>query len=64
MRVVFRDGEREVPDHLAELMGGLNTISMTYEQAVKEADTTLIRRHLDTVQDGVIREHFSRWGRG
>lgn len=57
--VEFRDAVREVPDHLADLMAGLDTYRMTYDEAVKEVNRLLQRRPVDTVFDDIIKSHFS-----
>lgn len=61
MRVEFRDGARNVPDYLGDLMRGIETIKLTYDQAVHEANQSLVRRELDREQSKVINEHFSKW---
>lgn len=62
MRVEFRDGARNVPDYLGDLMRGLETIKLTYAQAVIEANKSLVRRELEKEQSRVITEHFQKWG--
>lgn len=56
--VEFRDGEREIPDHLADLMSDLETYRMTFEEAKKEADFRLVRDYLNKQQARVISDHF------
>lgn len=60
-KILFRNGEREVPDHVAELMADLPTHTLTFEQAIKLANESMIRRHLNKVQDDVIKEHAKTW---
>lgn len=55
--VEFRDGSREVPDHLADLMSGLETYRLTFEQAKKEADSKLVREILTKTQLSIIDAH-------
>jgi len=57
--VEFRDAVREVPDHLADLMAGLDTYRMTYDEAVKEVNRLLQRRPVEKAFDDVIKAHFS-----
>lgn len=63
MRVVFRDGAREVPDYLGELMRGIETIQLTYKQAIAATNSSLMRRHLAAEQDKLLTDHFRKWGR-
>lgn len=60
--VEFRDGDRDVPDHLAILMRGMRTWEMTYEQAVQHANQNLTRQRLETAQRRIIAEHFKKDG--
>lgn len=54
----FRDGKREVPDHLLELLRQLDTFTMTYEQAILEADKLRERQYLNTQMDRFVEGHF------
>jgi hypothetical protein len=60
---MFRDGPREVPDHVGELMRGVETIQLTYDQAVAAANHSLANRHLKAEQDRLLTDHFRKWGR-
>lgn len=62
MRVEFRDGIRDIPDHVANLMQGLDTHRLTYEEAMEKANSGILRRHLRKVEDEVIRNHSRTWG--
>lgn len=59
--VDFRDGEREVPDHLALLMTDIDTQTMTYEQAVKAANESMTRWHLTGIQNDVVTKHLKEF---
>jgi hypothetical protein len=61
--VEFRDGEREVPDHLAALMNDLETYKMTFEEARVLADQRLLRDVLRKKQEALVSEHFRNWRR-
>lgn len=61
--VEFRDGKREVPEHLADIMASLQTHTMTYEQAVEKANWKLAQDHIEKVYDGIIQSHFQTGGR-
>lgn len=60
--VEFRDGEKDVPDHVATLMKGLRTWELTYDQAMDLAHQNLARQALDSVQRSMIRQHFKKNG--
>lgn len=60
--VEFRDGKRVVPEHLADIMAGLPTHTMTYEQAVEKANWKLANDHVEKVYDGIIQSHFRPGG--
>lgn len=53
-QVEFRDGTREVPDHVADMMIGLDTYKMTYEQAKSESDKKFARDILTKAQQQII----------
>lgn len=56
--VEFRDGPRNVPDHLASLMITFDTHRMTYDQAVIAANNKLVADQLNQTQVQIIRDHF------
>lgn len=58
--VEFRDGKREIPDHLADLMVGMDTYKLTYAQAENEANQKLARDVLWKFQQQTIDAHFKR----
>jgi hypothetical protein len=60
-RVDFRDGPREVPEHLAELMEPLDTYKLTYDEAVKAANDKLLADHLDKTLSKMVSQHFNDW---
>lgn len=57
----FRDGLREVPDHLADMMRGLDTYQLTYEQAQTQANQSLVRDRLNRVGEKVVSDHLRRY---
>jgi hypothetical protein len=63
VEVEFRDGKREVPDYLAELMHGIETHRLTYDEAVEQANEQLTRTHLNRVMDQTIGGHLGNWRR-
>jgi len=59
--VDFRDGPREVADHLAELMKDLDTYKLTFDEAVKRANDKLLADHLDKTLNKMVSQHFNDW---
>lgn len=57
----FRDGKREVPDHLADMMRGLETYRMTFEEAQVAASQSLVRDRLNRIGEKVVADHFKRF---
>jgi hypothetical protein len=56
--VEFRDGDREVPDHVAALLKGLETHTMTYDQALRVSEKRLLSDRLNQMQGDLVAEHF------
>lgn len=54
----FRDGPRDVPPHLAELMESLDLHKFTYAEAVDEANKKLMADALNKIQARVVTQHF------
>lgn len=59
----FRDGKREIPDYVDDLMSGLRTEKMTYEQAIKAMNHDMEARVIDRHVDSMIQRHFAGGGR-
>lgn len=62
MEVEFRDGKREIPDHLGYLMASLDTVQMTFEEARDAANRKLVSDRLNEAQSKVIVNHLRRFG--
>lgn len=58
----FRDGKREIPDYMDDLMAGLDTSRMTYDQAVVAMNHEMIATHLDRAVDQITDRHFRELG--
>jgi undecaprenyl pyrophosphate synthase len=58
----FRDGEKDVPDHVAVLMRGLRTWELTYVQAREQAHNNQLRQALEVAQRDLIRQHNRNHG--
>jgi len=56
----FRDGNRMVADYLADMMVGIKTHTMTYEQAIAAANKKVETDLLNAKQDAVLAAHFKR----
>ena len=62
--VEFRDGKRLIPDHLADMMGDLKTHTMTYDEAVKQANWKLASDYANNAVDKARQSHFREIGGG
>lgn len=56
--VEFRDGEKLVPLHVATLMKGLETHTMTYIDAIRVANQIQVRNRLNQAQKNLVADHF------
>lgn len=56
----FRDGKREVPDHLAQPMQRIETFRMTYEEALHEVDRRRMADYINGYADRVVSNHMAR----
>lgn len=61
-KLEFRDGEREVPDYLADMMVGIETYKLTVDEAIREANRQAENRHLQKAFDDVIAQHIRNAG--
>lgn len=59
--IEFRDGPHWVPDHLADMMTGLETYRLTREEATTLANQRLMKDHLSKIQADTIAAHFKNW---
>jgi hypothetical protein len=56
--IEFRDGEKDVPDHVAVMMKGLETHTMTYEQAVRASEQKMVKDRLNYEMNSLVADHF------
>jgi hypothetical protein len=56
--VEFRDGTKEVPDHLADMMKGLPTHNMTEVEATIAANESLINNRFTDARQKMVVQHF------
>jgi len=61
-KVEFRDGEKLVPDHVADLMAQFETHTMTQEEAQRKVNERFLTDRLEKVQGDIVREHLTRFG--
>jgi hypothetical protein len=54
----FRDGKRETPDYLADYLSYVDTVRVTYLEAIELANKARLTEHLNNMQQKVITEHF------
>lgn len=56
--IQFRDGPRVVPEYLADLMSGLDTIRYTYDEAVARVNNRMAADAANSAYDKIIQSHF------
>lgn len=57
----FRDGDKEVPDHVAVLLKAVDTHKLTYDQAIAYSQKSLLKERLNQSQRNLIAEHFREY---
>lgn len=63
VEVEFRDGARLVPAHVADLLERYNTLALTYEEAIRKANTGLAARVANDAMQRAIDSHRDRFTR-
>lgn len=58
--VEFRDGPRVVPHHVAEILAGLDTYKLTYDEAINLANQGMLRNALGRIQRQTVNDHFRK----
>lgn len=61
--LVFRDGPREVPEHVETVLSGFELYRFTYEEAMAKANRRMESDVIRKAQNKLIGEHFRNWGR-
>jgi hypothetical protein len=56
----FRDGKREIPDYMHDLMQGLQTHKMTYEEALVAMNRKQVSDFTGRAVDRLVSDHFAR----
>ncbi len=59
-RMEFRDGEKDVPDHVAALLLGVDTFQYTHDQAVRLSEQQLLKNRLNEAQKRLVDSHLRR----
>jgi hypothetical protein len=59
-RLRFRDGERDLPNHLAVRMAKMNVRVLTYDAAIAAVNRAEMADYLNREQQRVIADHFRR----
>lgn len=54
----FRDGTREVPDYIHDMMQGLETRKLSYEEALVAMNKKALSDHVNKAVDRIVTEHF------
>jgi hypothetical protein len=54
----FRDGVHPVADHVAWLMRGVDTTTMTVEEAIRASETQKVKDFLNGAQRKLVSRHF------
>ena len=54
----FRDGKRVVAPHVYEMLHGLDTYRMLYEEALNFANGKMLADHVNRHADKMIQRHF------
>jgi len=63
VEVEFRDGVQAVPEHIYLIMRGIDTHSMTKEEAIRASETQMVKNYLNTTQRKLVAKHFREHGR-
>lgn len=61
--MVFRDGPREVPEHVEAMLRGLEVYRMTYQEAIAAANHRAEAAVVSKVMAKTISDHFRGSGR-
>lgn len=54
----FRDGKRLVPAYISNLLAGIETHRLTYEEAIETANRKIESDFLNAQQDRILAAHF------
>jgi hypothetical protein len=60
--LVFRDGKRSVPPHLADMMSGMDTLRFTYSEAIDRVNNRLAADFANSTFDRIVGDHLRGQG--
>jgi ABC-type transporter Mla maintaining outer membrane lipid asymmetry ATPase subunit MlaF len=63
VEVEFRDGVQAVADHVYLLLRGIDTHSLTKEEAIRASETQMVKNYLNGAQRKLVAKHFRDHGR-
>jgi hypothetical protein len=55
----FRDGKREIPDYMDDLMRGIETERLTYEESIVAMNRAMVGQHINRAMDRLTAGHMS-----
>lgn len=61
-QVIFRDGVRDVPDHVEQLLRGIDTYKLNFDDAIAAANRKLMNDYLGKTVNKMVSEHFRNTG--
>lgn len=61
-QLVFRDGPRDVPEHVEGMLKGIEIHKLTYDEAVKAANFKMENEFLAKSYNKMITDHFRHGG--
>lgn len=66
MKILFRDGEREVVDYIGEVLRPYQDrlYQLTFEEGLEFANRVMLTDFVNSHQAEVINEHFQKQARG
>ena len=56
--IKFRDGPRNVPPHVEELLANIDTYKLTYAEAMRQMNNRLMVDHLERAHTKFVADHF------
>lgn len=59
VEVEFRDGFRLVPAHVADLLHKYQTWTMTYDEAVRKANTSMAADYANDAMSKIVSRHMN-----
>jgi hypothetical protein len=60
VRAEFRDGWREIPDHVGTMLRSIDTWRYTYEEALRLSEKQMVADLLNRQQKAIVRDALRR----